>query len=51
VCGSAVHVSVGDNGGRVTDGHPYSLLQEITENIVSCSVADPDPGSGIGCLF
>jgi hypothetical protein len=35
VCGSAVHVSVGDNGGRVTDGHPYSLLQEITANIVS----------------
>ncbi len=28
--GSAVHVSVGDNGGRVADGHPYSLLQEIT---------------------
>jgi len=30
VSGAAVHVSVGDDGGRVTDAHPNSVLQGKT---------------------
>jgi hypothetical protein len=33
---------------RVTEA---SYLQRTSYMIISCSVADPDPGSGIRCLF